>query len=141
MRLNVWELVGAIAYTLAFALFETLLVFLILTILSVILPGRLFLDKFVAQASMMVLLGSVWAITSHLGLDVFRSDGRLFVAWLLLLLGPLAISYLMVHWSRKLERQARALVERLAPVSLVYILVDILSVFIIVLRYTWGRLT
>jgi hypothetical protein len=141
MRLSAWGLIGAIAYSLTFALFETLLLFLLLTSLSVILPSRLFRDKFVAQASMMVFLGAGWAVTTHLGLDAFRSNSRLFFAWLLLLLGPLTISYLMVHWSRKLERTTRSLVERLAPVSYMYILVDVFSMFIIVLRYALRTFT
>jgi hypothetical protein len=138
IRLSVWELVGAVAYTLAFALLETALVFLIFIFLALILPAKLLRDRFVAQCTMMVLLSSVWAVLAHLGLAALWSDSRLFLAWLILLLGSLAISYLLIHWNRKLERAISSLVGRLVPLSYLYIGLDILSVFIIVLRNVSG---
>jgi hypothetical protein len=138
IRLSVWELVGAVAYTLSFALVETALVLLVLICLAFILPAKLLRARFVAQGSMMVFLSSAWAVLTHLGLAALLSDSRLFLAWLILLLASLAISYLLIHWNRKLERAISSLVERLVPLSYLYIGLDFLGVFIVVLRNVSG---
>jgi hypothetical protein len=141
VHLSTWDLFGAIAYTLASALFETVLVFLILTALSMILPGQFFRAKFVAQASMMVFLGAGWAVLAHLTSAALWSDNRLFLAWFLLLVAAWATSYLLVHRNPRLEEAIASLADRLMPASYFYICLDIPSVVIVVLRNTVGGVT
>jgi hypothetical protein len=138
MRLSAWELIGATAYTLAFALLETVIVFLILISLGIILPAKVLRDKFVALGSTMVFLGSVWAVIAHHGRVPLWSNSRLLLTWLILLLASLVTSYLIIHWNQKAEKAITSFVERLVPICYLYIFVDILSVIIIVLRNVSG---
>lgn len=134
VRLSAWDLIGAIAYTLAFTLVETVVVFLILMSLGIVLPARVLRDRLAAQGSMIVFLSSVWAALAHLGLAVLWSNRRLFLAWLLAVLASLAVAYLMIHRSKRLEKVIIALVDRLVPISYIFTCLDIFSIIIIVIR-------
>lgn len=52
--LSVWDIASILAYVLALALLESLLLFSVLVLLRVLLPPRLVGDRFVAKATMFV---------------------------------------------------------------------------------------
>lgn len=135
LRLSVWDLVGVIAYSLVFALLETLVVFLGILLFSAILPARLFRDKFVAMSTAVVFLASVWFVFLHYN-DGMIEDRQ----WVALLVWAgayvlcLAVVYFLIQRNHQVEKSVNAFVERLSVLSFLYVLVDVLAVIVVVIR-------
>ena len=139
LRLSSWELVGVIAYTQAFALLESVLISLVLILLSVILPGRFFKDRLVAQSSVLVLVTSGWAIAAHYNDEIIRLWGmRQFLLWSAVYLASIGVVYVLIHRYKRLESLLRALVERVSVLSYLYVFLDFLSVLVVFARNIVG---
>jgi len=135
LRLSSWELIGVIAYTQTFALLESVIILLVLVLLGAILPARLLRDGFVAQSSMMVFVTSGWAIAVHYGSEVVRLWGlKEFFLWSVLYLESIAVSCVLTHRCKRLERFLGSFIERLTALSYVYVLLDLLSIFVVIVR-------
>jgi len=135
LRLSSWDLIGVIAYTQAFALLESVLALLLLTLLAVILPARLLPNGLVSHASMAVFVTSAWAVAAHYNDHTIRLWGlREFSLAFLLFLASLALTNLLVSRFGKLAGAIQGLVDRLRLLSFTYVLVDCVSVLIVVVR-------
>lgn len=135
IRLSTWDFVGVIAYSLAFALLESILVFFILLVLAFILPARLFRSKFVALSGVVVLLATGWFIYLQYNRDLITNrEVKVLVLWLVSFLLAVGIFSLLVHRSKRLETSIQGLAQRLAILAALYIFVDLIAVAIVVLR-------
>jgi hypothetical protein len=135
MQLNTWDLIGLIAYTQAFALIETIVVFFMLVLLSAILPAWFLRDRFVAQASMIILLSSAWSIVLFYNTEIInRATRKTLVFWFAAYLASIGVFYVPIQRCKKLEALIRSIVERLQVLSFVYVTVGFLSVIIVILR-------
>jgi len=85
LRLSVSELVRVVAYTLSFALFESVLVWSLLLVAAVVLPAKLFRERLVGIGVAITLLTTAWAMAAHyqtegsdptLGYATVRARGR-----------------------------------------------------------------
>jgi hypothetical protein len=142
-RLSTWDLIGFIAYTQMLALIESVVIFLVLVFLAAILPSRFFRDKFAAQASMMVLLSSGWAMLAHYNYSdviiynnmIMRSEYlRQIALWFGLYLLTLGAAYGLVYRSKKLENLIRFLASRVTVLASVYVAIGFLSLIVVILR-------
>lgn len=141
LRLSLWDLIGVIAYTQAFALLESAIIFLVLILLGAILPGRLFRDRFVAQGSMAVFLTSAWAVAAHYSDDAIRLwSAKMFLLGFAVYLASVAVFYGLIHRHDRLAEAIRSLVERLLVLSLLYVSIDVLSLLIVAFRNVRGAL-
>jgi hypothetical protein len=132
---NTWDFIGIISYTQSFALIETILVFLVLVLLGAILPARLFRDKFVALACMLVFLSSFYVILGHYNSYIIYVGHRKELAfWLASYLASIGVFYALIQRYKKVEELVRTFVERLLILSLGYITVGLLSVIIVIFR-------
>jgi hypothetical protein len=138
LRMSAWDLIGAIAYVQAFSLLESAIALLILVFLGVVLPSGVAKDRLVALGSMAVLLTSLWAVAAHLGVIRLWENGREFLAWSMIYLASVGLFCVLVRRSSKLERLMNSVVERLIPLSVIYVCIDILSVAIVILRNVLG---
>lgn len=136
VRMNAWELVGAVAYTQFFALLESLAIWLLLVlILGILTPARLLNGQFLALGSVMVFVHALWAVAVHLNYQDIREWGsRQFLPWLVLYLLSVVAAWLLVTRAGQVQRAVRALMERLSILSYVYVFVDVLSIFVIFFR-------
>jgi hypothetical protein len=141
LRYTVWEMISILAYVQVFAFVETGLVLIILLALAFFLPRWILLDRFVAQGTLFVLVTTLWIVPIHyqsriataLSLDV---TGYLVMIWFWIM------SYLavLVGFSILLRRRDRfetgitGFVERLALLSVAYLLVDFASLSIVTIR-------
>lgn len=135
LRLSYWELAGVISYTLLFALVESLIVLVFLIILAALLPARIFRDKFVSISTIFVFLAAVWIIPVRFYEDTIRSWGM--VGMLIVLsmaLISFVISYLVVMKSQKVEKFIDSLMQRVTLLTYIYVIVDIIAVFVVVSR-------
>jgi len=141
LRLSSWEFIGIIAYTLAFALLESVIILLTLIFLGTILPARFLRDRFVAQSSMLVLLTSGWAIVAHYNDEVIRLWGiKEFLFWSLPYLTSLALAYVLIHRYERLGKYIRSLAERLTVLSFTFASIDFLGVIVVILRNVSGSI-
>jgi hypothetical protein len=141
LRMTAWDLVGAIAYTQTFALIESVLILLGVVFLAAILPARIFRDRLVAQGSVVVFLSSLWAVAVHLGGDRLWDSGREFLTWSMLYLASIGLSSILIHRQPRLQRWVNSAVERLIPLSVIYVCIDVLSITIVAVRNVLGTVT
>jgi len=135
LRLSVWELLGVIAYTQAFALFESLGIFLIVLIPALILPKWLFANHFVALAGLLVFTNSLWAILLQQNYATVSDWGaRQFLPWLALYALSMLAVYVSVLFSQKLSQWIRSFLDRTAVLAGLYITIDVISVLIVLIR-------
>lgn len=124
------EVIAAIAYTLAFALFETLTVFTVLCILGMLIPRRWWTDSFVTLSSVwLVELAVMAAIFQHLIVQYLPK--RLVIVGFLMLL---AVTAAAVPRATRLKQIGRMISDRLAILTYLYLIVDVLGVVIVVAR-------
>jgi hypothetical protein len=127
-------LISASAYTLVFALLESLALLVILIFLSILLPTRILRDRFVAQSAMAVFLTSIWAVVLHYGL-IWPWEGDVWsFMWLVAYLALLGGCAMLVHSSKTLERSIKAFIGRLSLLSYVYVFLGLLSIIVVILR-------
>lgn len=125
-----WELLGAIAYTLSFALFETLAAFLPLLILAVVLPQKWYGEWFLAAGSLLLLEAALLAMGLHVLIlnDLPKRNAILGFGILALLTVFLVLRY------PKVNRGLRMLADRLGVLTAIYIFFDGLGFVIVFAR-------
>ena len=131
LRLTPMQLVGSVSYSLAFALLETLIVFAVVLGLLFILPKRLVGTAPVPLAAVAValtLLLMIWVI-----LTTFAQQTRLLLGFAVYLV-LLAVGVIALRRSSRLARGVAAVVDRLIPLALLYIFLDILGVIVVIIR-------
>jgi hypothetical protein len=139
LRFSIEELVGVIAYTLAFALLESLLVSAALVLLAAILPRKLFLQHFVPIATVLIFISAVWFILLHqYDQTISQWGGRQFLPWLLLVAGSVLIPYLLVQKSEKIRKIIVVFIARLSVLSYLYYFLSIVGIFIVMVRNISG---
>jgi hypothetical protein len=128
-------MVGIISYPLTFTLIESILVLGGMVLLAVILPGKFFRDRFISQGSLAALLITLSMVIAHLyGTELGVWSVRGFARWLLILLGAIMLSWLLVYFFKRINEIVKSFVKWVSPLSIVYLGIDILSVFIVVFR-------
>lgn len=65
-RTNAWDAVGVVSYGLLFALFESILVFLVLTVTGLILPWHWKANKRTGFLILLVMILSIWGMIGQL---------------------------------------------------------------------------
>lgn len=130
LEMSVWDLVGAISYTLSFSLFETLVVFLPLVLLGHLIPKRWLGDKFVALSGAFVLEASFMAIAIHYDQKILLAKLNL----LIIFLGVFSILTLLVYKFSKLKMAFGIIAERITFLALLYLFLDGLGLLIVLSR-------
>ena len=135
LRLKTWDLVGVIAYTQAFALIETLVVWVTMILIAAVLPAKLFRDHFVAVGSALVLVAAAWAIAYHLSpVDIADVGRRQLLLVGLTSAGSIALVYSAVTRSARIESLIRSVTERVSILSFVYAGLGVLSLILVIIR-------
>jgi hypothetical protein len=135
LRLDVWELVGVIAYTQAFALLESLLIWGLVLLLTLVLPRRSSSDRFIPLVFLLIFIHSIWSGILHFSFGTLRelSTVQLLPIPVLYLLS-VAVPVVLILRSGKFAALLRAILDRLAVLVSLYIVIDILSVVVILIR-------
>jgi hypothetical protein len=135
MRLTAWELISAVAYTQALALFESMLVFLSLVLFAAILPIESVKRKFPSLATSVILITSFWFILAHFNDETIRSWGmKNFLIWGVIYLLSLTVSLYIVCRYEILQKAIDAVLQRVSVLSYLYIIFGVVSLFIVVIR-------
>ena len=135
LRLSWWELAGVIAYTQAFALFESLLISGLLVLLAALLPARLFRDRFVSLSAILIFLAAAWAVLIHNNDKTLQGKGIMVTVLLLAaMLASFVVAYLLVVRVPKIDRTVANFVQRASVLAMVYVFISIVSVLILIAR-------
>jgi hypothetical protein len=137
--LSTWELIGVIAYAQAFALLESALALGGLLFLCILLPARALRHRFVALGSMLVLVTSGWLMLVNGSLRAIkRWPATRFLPWIVFYLLSIAVPYVLIHRSNKIEQGVRATVDRLTVLSWLYVSLGCAGVVVVVIRNVMG---
>ena len=134
-QMSLWDVIGVVSYPQVFVLFESVVIFLPLVLLSALLPAGWFRDKFVPLGTGIVYLSVVWFILAHINDLTLRYWGLgEFLPWIGLFLFSQILFFSLIHYSHKLQSIIVSWVNRVAVLSIVYLLIDLISVLIVVIR-------
>jgi len=135
LAMDTWTLAGTIAYTQAFALFESLLILGLMVTLAVILPRNWYKERFVAQSSVAIILAAVASVLAHLyGQDWGMWNTRGFLTWLGIMFCLILVAFILVARFERLQRGFEALADRLLILSSVYIAIGVVSLILVLIR-------
>lgn len=135
LRLSIAEMFGVIAYAQLYALIDTLLIFLPLLLLSTILPASWFRNQFVAVGTAVVFITSAWFIYLHLNNWVIEGrETAVLAAWGVTYLLVIVGAYLLIRRRDKVASGINNFVQRLSVLSILYLVVDVISIVIIFVR-------
>lgn len=127
-KATIFQLFGVYSYILLIALLESLTLFGFIVLISIILPERLFRDRFVyLGASLAILLAGLAILSSTLP---FQNK-----SWIVSIFIILIVVYSLYIIRRPKEKiQVSGLAERLTLISSIYLFLDFLSIVYITLR-------
>jgi hypothetical protein len=133
--LSIWKVLSILAYTQAFALFESVMLVFLLIALAAILPARWFKDRFIAQGSVIAFTTALWAILFQI---ISRATSgwtptKLFL-WLSLFLLSLVLSCVFIHRSKNAAQSVNALAERLSVFFYIYVPLGLVGLVIVIAR-------
>lgn len=141
IRMNLWEVISVVSYVLVFALIDSLMLIGGLILLAALLPSNWFKDHFIAQGSISAFLIASFAAFFHLWGDVLNiwSFKRLLFWGGIVALTVTLVSFIVNQFPR-ISSAIQQVVERLAIVSAIYFIFDIISVIIVLTRNLYGWL-
>jgi hypothetical protein len=139
LRMTLSQVIGASAYTLAFALLESLVIFGLffglIYLLAWILPDRLLADHLVTVSSLLAWVASIVVMFIQGGQDELIGWGQSrSLAYLGLVVLLWLALYLALLFSPKFDKLARAFFSRVSVLTVLYVIIGALSVIIIVIR-------
>jgi hypothetical protein len=138
--MTIWDLLPSVAYVLAFALFESLLILGVLLLLAYLLPGKFLRERFVPQGVLVVIIFTIATLLLHkLSYLTYEwSPRQVAINSLLILaavvLSALAISYSLIRPLPTFERFCTSVAERMTVFLYLYIPLGVLSFIVIFVR-------
>jgi len=134
-QMRAWDVVGVVAYVQAFALFESIVVFIPILILSMVLPLSWFRDKFVALGTGIVYVSAAWFVLAQLNDDTLRTwSFRQLLPWVGAYSASLLLMSALIHRSSRVEALINSLVHRVTVLASAYLLIALAAVVIVVIR-------
>lgn len=138
--LSLLDIIPILAYVLAFALFESLLVIGFLMFLSFLLPPRYLRDHFKTQGSLMAIMFGGTSILAHRYLSIaYPWSPRQIIVYSALFVSAvvflaLVISYLSIHRFARFEKLVAGLAERMSIFFYIYGPLGVIGLLVAVIR-------
>ena len=124
------ELISAVAYTLSFALFETLTVFLLVILIGLIVPKHWIKDKFVPMSSVLLIELALMAIVLQFFIKSYLPKRILLLSYTAII----GLSIIVVPKFPKIKVLVSSLAKRLSLLTFIYIFTDIIGLLIVIAR-------
>jgi hypothetical protein len=138
--LTFWDILPILAYILALALIESLLILGLVVLLAVLLPGKFFKDQFIPQGSLVVIIFTIVTLLLHgsISLAYSWSPRQVIVysllIWVSVILFTVVVSYLLIHRIKALENFFSAVADRVTVFLYIYVPLGVLSLVVAILR-------
>jgi len=133
----VGEMLGIASYTLMYALLESILLLVLLTLAAAILPQRLLRRKFVAQVTMFVLLTSAFAALAQFNI-IHWWQFRQLVFWLIQSAVLLVSAVAIINRSDRVEVALCSAASRLSVLAWLYLSMSLLGTLVVLVRLMFG---
>jgi len=124
------DVIGSVAYILSFALFETIVVLLVVLMAGMIVPKRWVVEKYVPLGSVSLVELAVMAIVFQHFIIHHLPKRNLIIGYALIL----ALSTFVVLRFPKAGDVLRWVGERLVVLSFIYIFFDVLGLLVVIIR-------
>lgn len=148
-RTNVWDAVGLLSYAMAFALLESIGVFLIVALLGILVPAGWGADKRLALLGILFLVVSLWVILGQLyslyGYPLPEWAAR-FLVWtqhpLRMLWGGVftlavvsaVVPAVLILRREKVKGMIIETFDRISLLSSIYVLLDLVGIIVLTIR-------
>jgi hypothetical protein len=129
---NAWGVASLSAYVLVFALFETLLAGAIVLLVGLLIPRKVLGRRLLAIAALIVLEAAVFSVAHNL--DWWGNYRDLSKEYAI----ALGVSLVLLYLFPPLSRVLTWLAERLAVLSVLYLIFDVPAVMIVLGRNLFG---
>ncbi len=136
LRLNLWDTVGVVAYVLAYALLETLIVFTIVMVILLILPARWHSSKTVPLTAAYLMLTTVLVVFLNVAQEKAIVRGKFtetFIALAVYVL-LLILATVVIRRSDRITRLFSGVLERFIPLVFLYSFFALVGVVIVAFR-------
>jgi len=148
-RTNSWDAVGVVSYGLVFALIESLVIFLIATLMGLLISKKWDEKQRIALLGTLATIASLWAIAGYLFFMLNVSVPGGFILYAAGLKHPLRFLYVVslvavgisvlvptyfVLRSKKFVQGLQGLFERLSLLTMFYLFFDFVGLVIVVVR-------
>ena len=140
-RLDAWDILSIFAYTQAFALFESAVVWAAVVFTCLALPKNLFRVKFVPVGALFLLLSFLWIAPVHFQVTILdrlewnmSAYNMVVLVWVIFYFVIVGGSIWMAFRSARFESLVNSLVERLTVLSVLYVVVDVIGILIVIGR-------
>jgi hypothetical protein len=148
-RSNLWDAIGVVSYGMVFAFSETVIIFLVTTLLGLLVSKHWDKDRRIALLSILILITSLWAIISQLyvlmGITIpdqviiFLAQGDhplryLYLISLVLVTLTFLLPTHLVLRSDKALRIVRDFTERISLLTMVYLFFDLIGLIVVIIR-------
>jgi hypothetical protein len=141
LRLGAWDLIGVMAYIEAVALLESLLLWLFVSGLASLLPAGLFGTNRIVQGTMIILAVSLWAVAGQsYRTSVFGWTAGQLLLWLPFFLLSFGLPLYLLRSHAPAQAFIQKLVDRLLPLSALYLVLAAAGLVIVVIRNITGVL-
>jgi hypothetical protein len=137
IRMNIWDISGVLAYVLAFAFIESVIIFILLLLLSILLPSKWIRNKLVAKGTAIVLIIFLFLIPVHFYQNIktiFVSKGIWTGLWILLGIIVVILMNRIVQRNETIEKQLINLADRIIILSIIFVILDFIALGIVVVR-------
>lgn len=136
LRLTLWETIGVIAYLLANAVVESLLVFLVVSLLVLIVPKRLYGRWLIPMVAVLVTITTTFVVLLNVTQEDAIIKGSLRVTYLgfAAYLVVMGLAYLALRRYDRVAKSINGLIDRLVPLVLIYVFIGVLALMLVALR-------
>jgi hypothetical protein len=124
------EVVGMVAYTLSFALVETLVVLLVAVLIGMLVPRRWIVDRYIPLISLWLVELTIMAIVFQYHIIQHLPKRNLVIGYALIL----GVSTFIALRFPKVKDVFRWIADRLVILSFLYVFLDALGVLVVILR-------
>lgn len=148
-RTNVWDAIGVASYGMVFAFVESVMIFLVITLLGLLMPKQWGHNRRIALLAFLILITSIWGMIGQLlflwnislpaqAIQFLRNSShplRIIYAACLLVVTPTVLLPLYSFLkSNKAVAFMQNLMERLSLLTLFYLFFDLLGFVIVLIR-------
>jgi len=137
--LRIGQIISIFAYVQVVSLIESILLFMLVTLLAVLLPRRMFLNNYVPQVTLLVLALAFWAIGIHLyheqvAMGNAASNPNIPFDWIAIWIVVFLTLSILTRLISRLNSLLFSFVDRLTFVSSVYLFFALISLPVVILR-------
>ena len=148
-RTNLWDAIGVVSYGMLFALAESIVIFLVVTLVGMITPMRWPVDRRITFLGLLILLVSLWAIIGQLlflwnvslpgqAVQFLRHSSHplriLYLFCLAVVIPTIVLPVYLFVRSKKSVAFMQDLMERFSLLTMFYLVFDGAGLLIVILR-------